>query len=206
MKRDDFSSSRSAFTLLELSVVLAIMIFLSFHAYPIVQDYKFKDDVKDSAVKISQLISEGILNTETGYANGMGGDCSDAIGSFTGMDSLRVNNCADLNQNVYADSVKSGENYYSFIPQWGAFGDGCRAYFKADSIPVQFSLYMDCSSLGVIRRQTYVEKAYPNMIKNALPGAFYASGVESFDLESDTLTKTAENNISDGVFVISFKR
>lgn len=197
--------NRKGFTLIELTVTVALMAMLTIYFYIKTQDSYFYTEVKKATNEISGIIERGVMNDVTGYANGTGGDCSTGY-DYVGLTAKRMNDCTGLFvidplSPKVLDPNGNGDDASSVTKILTGFTNENGSIYLRSQTWDTFEVFIDFSMLILDdRKKAYIEDHLTGLLRDK-----FSTSLVGIDLNAVSFVAST-GNVHDGMLLLFFKK
>lgn len=147
---------RSGISMIEIVLAIVTISVASYYYIQELGNRNYKDAIEEMKSDIAALVVKGTMDSTVGYANGTGGDCSNAY-HFGGLSAGRVVDCTGWSNFAYG-GVKSTNGAESFITglmrQYTSDHEGCSLFLAQGATVNQLHVFLDCSNLWIRDAET----------------------------------------------------
>jgi UDP-galactopyranose mutase len=197
---------KKGFTLLD--IVMSIIVASLITAF-MMKDYSHNQwltSVNKMNDEIINIVDNGVMNSQSGYINQSGGDCSSDL-TYTNISAGRVVECNSWSgayPYLGTKNTLGTDSYITLMKEYTANAVGCRLYID-DASTESFYLYLDCSAVnyqyGDAPIKAYVEQKFLSNVKNK-----FSTIYQSVDLNATSVNLNSGGTIYDGKIRVLLKK
>lgn len=197
---------KKGFTLLEIAMSIIVVTLITSYMMKDNSHNQWLTSVNKMNEEIVNIVDNGVMNSNMGYINQTGGDCSNDL-TYTDISAGRVVDCNSWGgayPYMGTKNLLGADSYIPLMKEYTTDAIGCGLYID-DFTSESFYLFLDCSSVnyqyGDASIKAYLEQKFLSNIKTK-----FSTIYQTVDTHATTVNLGSGGTTTDGKIRVLLKK